>query len=72
MTKERETLFLLREPSLEVLNRLSLSDNPFDTAIFELWRGRSVVSSVTAARLTREQADALLLALHEVGWDVGR
>jgi len=53
-------------PIAEELQRLLVSNDPLDAAIFELWRGRSVVSSVTAARLSREKADALLVALGEM------
>lgn len=55
----------LELPSIAQLDKLARSENPLDQAIFELWRGRAPVSSVTAARLTREQADALLLALED-------
>lgn len=56
----------LDTPVVSEMNRLHASDDPLDGAIFELWRGRSIVSSVRAARLTREQADALLVALGEM------
>lgn len=48
-------------PSHEELAKLHESSDPFNNALFELWRGASIVASVTAARLPREQADALLL-----------
>jgi hypothetical protein len=56
---------LEKELSVEEMTRLHNSHLIFDRALFELWRGRSCVSSVTAARLTREQADAILFKLRE-------
>jgi hypothetical protein len=65
-TYKRPMLDCLDTPVIAEMERLNRSDDPLDRAIFELWRGRSVVSSVTAARLPREQADALLRALGEM------
>lgn len=52
-------------PPPDELLRMAESGDPYESAVFELWRGRSIVSSVKAARLTREQADALLRRLYK-------
>lgn len=53
-------------PTTAELERMLATGDPLDAAIVELWRGRSIVSSVPDARLSREKADALLVALGEM------
>jgi len=67
MTKWKREMFPhLDTPVLSEMSKLLHSDSDLDKAIFELWRGRSIVSSVTGARLTRKQADAILIAIGEI------
>jgi len=56
----------LDTPTTAELEALLATGNPLDAAIVELWRGRSIVSSIRGARLSRDQADALLIALGEM------
>lgn len=65
-TWKRPMFDRLDTPVLAEMERLQASADPLDQAVCELWRGRSLVSSVKAARLSREQADALLVALGEM------